>query len=258
MTTTGISTPLGNAQDGEVEDYLVTLVGPEFQNGTLSEDVNNDGFVSPIDAILIINYLFAWMPIVNGSTIPLPPREPEFDAPVPVLDPTGGGIPGDGRFIDVNGDGILTPTDAIVVINYLNNPPAPASLPEGEGEGESPAPALAAAAPTAGGPGQRSALDSSALLVSPDIVIEEQTATTVANSQTLLAAAQLAGDESLDLANLAAASLEGDETGKSLRLTDTLDQEMPFGPLDEAAWDDLLGDLAADSSRNERDPKQAR
>jgi hypothetical protein len=110
MSTTGVTSPLGPAGDGEVEDYLVTLVGPEFQNGINRFDVDNDGFVSPIDALLVITYLFAWTPIVEGNgffNIPLPPREPEFDLPLPVLDPTGGGIPENGRFIDVDGDGFL-------------------------------------------------------------------------------------------------------------------------------------------------------
>ena len=128
MSTAGINSPVGLAADGEVEDYQVTLVGPEFQNPILNVDVDNDGFVSPIDALLVITYLFQWDPLVNGN-IPVPPRTPEFTAPVPVLDATGGGVAGDGRYIDVNGDGFLSPADALEVINYLNNPPAPRRCP---------------------------------------------------------------------------------------------------------------------------------
>jgi hypothetical protein len=264
MTTAGISTPTGPAPDGEVEDYVVTMVGPEFQNGTLNVDVDNDGFVSPIDALLVINYLFSWLPIVEGngfSNIPLPPREPEFDQPVPVLDPTGGGIAGDGRFIDVNGDGILSPVDALIVINYLNNPPAPAPLPEGEGEGEAPDALVAADGSVAGGASYHgsSKFAAAALLVSPDIVIEERSADSTTVSKTLLDAVQLAGDESLDLAALAAsATLGGGKVGQALRLADRLDQELPFGPLDDLAWEGLLDDLAADSGRNQQGPKQSR
>jgi hypothetical protein len=224
-------------------------------------DVDNDGFVAPIDALLVINYLFAWLPLVGNNPIPLPPREPEFSPPVPVLDPTGGGLPGEGRFIDVNGDGFLTPSDAFIVINFLNNPPAPAPLPEGEGEGEAPEAPQGSSAPMVGGSSKRSAsgLDSMALLVSPDVVIEERSLDTAASSTSLLTAVQLAGDESLNLAALAAVvTPSGDEIGQALRLTDQLDQDLPIGPLDEAAWNDLLGDLAIDAARNKREPKQAR
>ena len=273
MTTTGISTPNGLAPDGEVEDYVVTMVGPEFQNGALNVDVDNDGFVAPIDALLVITYLFSWFPIVQGNgfaNIPVPPREPEFDAPVPVLDPSGGGGSGDGRYIDVDGDGILSPIDALLVINYLNNPPTPAPLPEGEGEGESPAALFAgSSSPTVGaglanGAGSSSsssvsAFSSAALLVSPDIVIEVQDTGAAKANRSLEVALQATADSSLDLAALATiAPLAGDEVGLALRLSDRLDQELPIGPLDESAWDDLLGELALETARNKRDPQQAR
>jgi hypothetical protein len=264
MTTTGISTPFGPAADGEVEDYVVTMVGPEFQNGTLNVDVNNDGFVSPIDALYIINYLSTWLPIVNGNgfgSIPLPPRVPEFDAPVPVLDPTGGGVPGNGRYIDVNGDGILSSIDAIQVINYITNPPpAPAPLVgEGEGEGESPSAipnlALASSSQSVGGRG----FSSAALLVSPDIVIEERSTNPAPTSVVMDASVLLDSDDSLDLALLVSSSpLAGDDAEQALSLTERLQHDMPFGPLDDSAWDDLLSNLAGDTSRPDGQPKQGR
>ncbi len=62
-------------------------------------DVNGDGFVSPLDALLIINDLIA------HGTRP--------------LGATGDGAP----LLDVNGDAYLSPLDALVEINYLNGHP---------------------------------------------------------------------------------------------------------------------------------------
>ncbi len=75
-------------------------------------DVNLDGQVSPIDALLVVNYLNA-----NG-------------------DPAGEGEGSPDPYKrDVNHDNSISPIDALMVINYLNRqrPAAPA----GEGEGES-------------------------------------------------------------------------------------------------------------------------
>ena len=58
-------------------------------------DVNDSGIVSPIDALLVINFL-------NSSD-----------------DGTLG--EGDSRGLDVNGDGLVAPIDALLVINHLNN-----------------------------------------------------------------------------------------------------------------------------------------
>jgi Dockerin type I domain/PKD domain/RTX calcium-binding nonapeptide repeat (4 copies) len=60
-------------------------------------DVNNDGLVSPIDALLIINQL-------NNGRGGLP-----LASNVPIS-----------SHIDVNGDGLLTPSDALRVINHIN------------------------------------------------------------------------------------------------------------------------------------------
>jgi hypothetical protein len=71
-------------------------------------DVNNDGFVTPIDALLVINHMNS-----SGGTTQAP---------------TNGFITA--PFLDVNNDGFVSPIDALMVINYLN------SGGEGEGEGE--------------------------------------------------------------------------------------------------------------------------
>ena len=72
--------------------------------------MNNDGSVSPIDALLIINKL-------NSGDTELV-STPFSHAP----------------FMDVNGDGSCAPIDALIIINKLN---AASDNPAGEGEGES-------------------------------------------------------------------------------------------------------------------------
>jgi hypothetical protein len=69
-------------------------------------DTNDDGFVSPIDVLIVINYLNGF-----GSRSLVPPRsKPE-------------------SFIDVNSDSFVSPIDVLLVINSLNGQSA--------GEGES-------------------------------------------------------------------------------------------------------------------------
>ncbi len=88
-----------------------SLGGGEFTNRSNAYDVNNDGFVSPIDALIVINHL-------NGGSR------------------TGSGEgEGDKYYIDVNGDSQLSPLDALLVINRLNA--ARSGAGEGEGEGSS-------------------------------------------------------------------------------------------------------------------------
>lgn len=66
-----------------------------FHNSHAPEDVNNSGDISPLDAILIINYLQRFGP---GPI--------NYDAPL--------------RYYDVNKDGMITPLDAFLVINHVN------------------------------------------------------------------------------------------------------------------------------------------
>ncbi|MGI8980380.1 MAG: M36 family metallopeptidase [Pirellulaceae bacterium] len=74
-------------------------------------DVNLDGQVSPIDALLVVNYLNS-----NG-------------------DPAGEGEGSPDPYKrDVNHDNSISPIDALMVINYLNRQKP--SAPAGEGEGE--------------------------------------------------------------------------------------------------------------------------
>ena len=67
---------------------------PPYTNPDNCHDVNADGFVSSIDALLILNYLNT-----GGDT-----------------SPEGSGPP----YYDTNGDGFISPIDALLVINVLN------------------------------------------------------------------------------------------------------------------------------------------
>ena len=87
------------------------LGGGEFTNPSNRHDVNGDGYVSPIDALIVINFL-------NGNR-------------------GSGNALGEGEgskyFIDVSGDNRLSPLDALLVINRLNSNRRGSG--EGEGEG---------------------------------------------------------------------------------------------------------------------------
>jgi hypothetical protein len=91
---------------------------PIWQNLTNPLDVNHDEFVSPLDALLVINHLNA-----SGSRLL---TAGELDLP----------------FVDVNGDGYLSPIDALQIINDLNSSAARPVTPQhaeavgaiGEGE----------------------------------------------------------------------------------------------------------------------------
>lgn len=124
---TSIQSPTGVAPDGEVEDYQLTIVSSPYQNPSNALDVNGDGFVSPIDALLVINYL-------NDPTKPKTLTLPHVAAP---------------PYVDVDGDGFVAPKDVLFIINYLNTLP-PKGSGEGEGDGELQALGAGVASVTAG------------------------------------------------------------------------------------------------------------
>lgn len=90
-----------------VADVLIRVQNSRWQNPQGSFDVNDDGFVSPIDPLIIINYLN------NGGEQFLPNSG---IVPAPYLDPSG--------------DEVASPLDALLIINFLNNNSG------GGGEGE--------------------------------------------------------------------------------------------------------------------------
>jgi glucose/arabinose dehydrogenase len=103
------------ARDGGQVMRVAYLPPPpsDWQNPRLAEDVDDDGVVAPIDALLVIN-------LINSAGSGLLPRPAQQQtAPPP--------------YYDVNGDDQLAPIDALIVINFLNaHPFSPAG-----GEGES-------------------------------------------------------------------------------------------------------------------------
>lgn len=82
---------------------------PVSTNTSMPQDVNGDGQISPIDALVVINALNAGR--ISATS-------------------TSEGEARSTMFVDVNGDSQLTPLDALLVINYLNQK----ALLEGEGE----------------------------------------------------------------------------------------------------------------------------
>jgi len=107
LSTSGGLSPTGEASAGEVEDYRVIIYANPWQNPTNRYDVNNNGDTSPIDALVLINYLNSYP--VNPLPLPKPASLP---------------------FYDVSGDGNATAEDVLLVINEINR----LNLSGGEGE----------------------------------------------------------------------------------------------------------------------------
>ncbi|MCA9210457.1 MAG: hypothetical protein KDA55_19000, partial [Planctomycetales bacterium] len=87
------------AESVEFAAIEFAAVASDWQNIEQPDDVNADGEVSAIDALLVINQL-------NRS------------GAGPIAD--DGNDASDRHYIDTNGDGMLSPTDALRVINSLN------------------------------------------------------------------------------------------------------------------------------------------
>jgi VCBS repeat-containing protein len=106
----------------------VQVVASLYQNPSRRTDVNNDGFVSPLDALILIN-------LINSNS----------GTPVPVgsLPKPDISRPGPPDFVDVNANGTVDPLDVLEVINFINSGGA-----NGEGEGEGKGDASASIAPT--------------------------------------------------------------------------------------------------------------
>lgn len=95
---------------------VVTAGGEaEYTNPNNARDVNNDGYVSPIDVLTLVNYIN-----VNGA--------------VDLASRSAAGGEGEATatyYYDVNGDHKVSPLDVLAVINFLNTTPRGASA-EGE------------------------------------------------------------------------------------------------------------------------------
>ncbi|MFK8114500.1 MAG: Ig-like domain-containing protein [Rubripirellula sp.] len=84
--------------------------GAPLQNTSFRQDVNNDGFVSPVDALLIINEM----------------------SRIDTIEGEEGSFVASRYFHDVNGDDNISGIDALQVINYLNRASNVATRSEGE------------------------------------------------------------------------------------------------------------------------------
>lgn len=91
-----------------VATVSVNVLNSKWQNPQIALDVNADGTISPIDALILVNYINAG----NEGFLPN-----TGIVPAPYLDPTG--------------DEFITPIDVLQVINFLNSGSA-----GGGGEGE--------------------------------------------------------------------------------------------------------------------------
>lgn len=100
----------GTTSNVATVNISVVLNPLPWQNPQKPLDVSNDSFVSPIDALLIINDL----KFHGIRKLPNPPQAPLLPPP----------------YLDVSGDGFVSPADALLIINALNGG-------SGEGEGES-------------------------------------------------------------------------------------------------------------------------
>jgi hypothetical protein len=134
ITITATSTIHGD-QVSQSLDIQVVRAAPPWQNRAWALDVNEDGQLTPLDVLMVINAL---------NRLGVAP----LDRPPPV---------GSSTFVDVNGDRVLTPLDALMLINALNRQdmpgngsggPAPgpngeSSRDAGQGEGEASPPPTA-------------------------------------------------------------------------------------------------------------------
>jgi len=83
---------------------------PDYRNPLLSADVNKSGQITPIDALIVINYVNS-NPDGSLPPDPIPPAVPEY-------------------YYDVNGDGRVNAQDVLIIVNILNT----AAQSGGEGE----------------------------------------------------------------------------------------------------------------------------
>lgn len=94
---------VSDGQNTSFASFVVTVNAPTvvadspWQNPILPYDVNADLIVTPVDVLLIINYL-------NSAQPPLL-RETDLVSP---------------PYLDVNGDQLVSAVDVLLVINYLN------------------------------------------------------------------------------------------------------------------------------------------
>jgi hypothetical protein len=133
LATSGRQTvTLGEGEAADQVAFSVVHTESPWQNSDDPMDVNGDGFLMPVDVLLLVNYLNN---NPDGHALP----------PAPATPPP---------FYDVNGDNYVTPTDILLVINELNY--ASAALAEGSDDGDSSASAGGSPGESYGGEGEYS------------------------------------------------------------------------------------------------------
>jgi len=106
LSTSGNLDAFGETDAGEVEDYFVAIAANPWQNPDNRFEVNDDGNVSPVDVLTLINYINRF-----GAG--------DLDGTRPANQP----------YYDVNGDGAATTVDVLQLIGQIN-------LLNQQGEGE--------------------------------------------------------------------------------------------------------------------------
>jgi hypothetical protein len=192
-----------------------------WQNHENPLDVNADGVISGLDALLVINRLLLGM----AGELPAIPAVPPY--------------------IDTTGDGILSPRDALLVINLLSlrSTAAPASA--------SVAPAAAQAEPSTVEPLASEPLASEPA-ASPATTSEQAPEPTLASSAAVAFGVTIAGDMSQG-PSFASTSVDvtGASWSESVDATTTL--AAPWGADSAAVADDVWGSDTWDPSSDELD-----
>lgn len=101
---------LNSAVAATYQNLEVVVPASAWQNPYEPLDVFPDGYISGLDALLIINELNR-----PGGPLPLDPTPEAPNVPPP--------------YLDVDGDGLVTATDVLLVINELNHPKLPSPFP---------------------------------------------------------------------------------------------------------------------------------
>lgn len=104
------TTLLSGGSDATLDFGEARAAFAQYQNSTLCEDVNHDGVVSPIDALIVINFVNLGQPLPPA---PVPPAQPEY-------------------YWDVDGNNLATASDVVHIIHRLDGPGSAG----GEGESE--------------------------------------------------------------------------------------------------------------------------
>ena len=100
-------------KDSTTLTFNVTVLARILHNSGDPLDVNNDGVVTVLDPLIVIN-------AINASTITadLDPHDASLAAAQTAGTTSGGPLPT--HYVDVSGDSKLSPLDALIIINYLN------------------------------------------------------------------------------------------------------------------------------------------